>query len=66
MLLLGTLLTVLAAVAAVRIAGLLAALFCVGLGLLLLVVFGVYTHRRYKRLYELNNYLALVCRFFHM
>lgn len=61
MLLLGTLLTVLAAVAAVRIAGLLAALFCVGLGLLLLVVFGVYTHRRYKRLYELNNYLALVC-----
>lgn len=57
----GTLLTVLAAVAAGQIAGLLAALLCAGLGILLLVVFGVYTHRRYKRLYELNNYLSLVC-----
>lgn len=57
----GIVLTVLAAAVAGRIAGMAAALICAGLGLVLLVLAGVYTHRRYQRLYELNNYLALVC-----
>ena len=57
----GIVLTVLAAAVAGRIAGMTAALICAGLGLVLLVLAGVYTHRRYQRLYELNNYLALVC-----
>lgn len=57
----GIVLTVLAAAVAGRIAGMAAALICAGLGIVLLVLAGVYTHRRYQRLYELNNYLALVC-----
>lgn len=57
----GIVLTVLAAAVAGRIAGMEAALICAGLGLVLLVLAGVYTRRRYQRLYELNNYLALVC-----
>lgn len=57
----GIVLTVLAAAVAGRIAGMAAALICAGLGLVLLVLAGVYTRRRYQRLYELNNYLALVC-----
>lgn len=57
----GVVLTVLAAAVAGRIAGMTAALICAGLGLVLLVLAGVYTRRRYQRLYELNNYLALVC-----
>ncbi len=61
MLLLGLVLTVFAVLFTGRFAGLLAAAVCGSLGAGLLVVFGVYTHRRYKRLYELNNYLSLVC-----
>ena len=61
MLLCGAALTILIAAVAGKIVGLLAALLSGGLGLLLLVLFGIYTHRRYQRLYELNNYLSLVC-----
>ena len=61
MLLCGAVLTALVTGVAGMIAGFWAALLCLGLGLLLLVLFGGYTHRRYQRLYELNNYLSLVC-----
>lgn len=61
MLLFSIVLTVLVTAVAGRIAGGVAALLCAGLGIVLVVLFGVYTHRRYQRLYELNNYLAMVC-----
>ena len=57
----GGCITVAAAAVAWTFAGMTAAGICLGLGVALLWVFLLYTHQRYKRLYELNNYLSLVC-----